>query len=107
MATLGDPDRWALTVFADAELTAESAAFAYPAGPADPVEMGKLVAWRDRLREARYNGVRSVRDSSGETVIYDSPESLDRALADLNRMIARLARGHRRNPQYMNLSKGV
>lgn len=69
--------------------------------------MEQLIAWRSRLLEARYNGVRRVNDSSGESILYDTPESMDRALANLDAMIARLARGHIRNPQYLILSKGA
>ena len=70
-------------------------------------DLGQLLAWRSRLLDARYNGVRRVNDSSGESILYDTPESMDRALANIDSMIRRLSRGPAANPQYITCMKGA
>ncbi|TIS46185.1 hypothetical protein [Mesorhizobium sp.] len=46
-----------------------------------------LVAMRERLVEAVYSGLRTVRDSNGEEVTYRSQGELKAALVSLNREI--------------------
>ena len=70
-------------------------------------ELFQLLTWRSKLQEARFNGVRRVVDSSGESILYQSAEDLDAAIRNIDSMIRRSARGHIRNPQYLNLSKGA
>lgn len=50
--------------------------------------LAQLGAWRDRLKEARYSGVRSVTDSNGERIEYRSDNEMKAALAALEKEIA-------------------
>ena len=50
--------------------------------------LAQMQGWRDRMQDARFSGVRSVRDSSGEMVEYKSDSELARALAALESEIA-------------------
>ena len=43
--------------------------------------LSQLQAFRDQLQDARYSGVRTVRDSNGEEVTYKNDSELARALA--------------------------
>jgi hypothetical protein len=45
--------------------------------------LSQMIAFRDSLQDARFSGVRSVRDSSGEEVTYRSDQELSAALAAL------------------------
>lgn len=68
--------------------------------------LGQLIEWRDRLRDARYSGVRRVRDQSGEEVEYRSDSELARAIAAVESEIAGASRP-RQSILYPNISKGV
>ena len=50
--------------------------------------LSELQAWRDRLRDARYSGVRAVQDSNGERIEYRSDLELSRAIAAVDAEIA-------------------
>lgn len=52
----------------------------------------QLMAWRDSLLEARFSGIRSVRDQNGETIEYRSDAELARALAAAEAAIAAAGR---------------
>jgi len=54
-----------------------------------------LKARRDALLAARYSGTRSV-SYDGKTVTYGTDAEMAAAIADIERRIARLDRGHRR-----------
>lgn len=47
----------------------------------------QLQEWRDRLLDARYDGIRRVRDSDGSEIEYRSDGELARAIADVERRI--------------------
>lgn len=47
----------------------------------------ELVAFRERLIEATYSGVRSVQDATGERIEYRSQRELMAALQSINRAI--------------------
>jgi hypothetical protein len=68
--------------------------------------LAQLQDWRDRLKDARYSGVRSVRDSNGEEVQYRSDSELARALAAVEAEIAGASRP-RQSIIYPLTSKGV
>jgi len=68
--------------------------------------LAQLIEWRDRLKEARYNGLRSVTDSNGERVEYKSDSEMARAVAALDSDIAG-ASAPRRSIIYPLTSKGV
>jgi len=68
--------------------------------------LAQLQDWRDRLKDARYSGVRRVRDSSGEEVEYRSDSELARALAAVESEIAGAARA-RQSIIYPQTSKGI
>jgi hypothetical protein len=68
--------------------------------------LAQLQDWRDRLKDARYSGVRSVRDSNGEEVQYRSDTELARALAAVESEIAGASRP-RQAIIYPLTSKGV
>ena len=65
-----------------------------------------LVAMREKLLEARYSGLRSVRDSNGEEITYRSNAELAAALASINNEIAAAERRLTRTI-YPETSKGI
>lgn len=68
--------------------------------------LAELQAWRTRLQDARYSGVRRVRDSSGEEVEYRSDSELARALAALDSEIS-AAQSRRPSTILFKTSKGL
>ncbi|MER8502366.1 MULTISPECIES: hypothetical protein [unclassified Mesorhizobium] len=69
--------------------------------------LANLGEWRDRLKEARYSGIRSVRDSNGEEITYRSDGEMKAALAALERE-CELASGKRpASIVYPTMSKGI
>ncbi len=56
------------------------------------VALPDLIAWRDRLFEARLSGVREVEDSDGSRVGYRTDSEIAAALAAVNRAIADASR---------------
>ncbi len=67
----------------------------------------QLAAWRDRLQEARFQGVRSVRDADGSEVSYRSDAELRNALAAVDRELARLENAAHPRVTQLQLSKGL
>lgn len=68
--------------------------------------LADLIALRDRLKGARYAGVREVRDSNGESISYKSDGEMAKALAALDADIA----AHQSHPRYITYpltSKGI
>ena len=47
----------------------------------------ELISFRERLIDARYSGIRSVRDGNGDEVTYRSDAELSAALISINREI--------------------
>ncbi|WP_434620322.1 phage head-tail joining protein [Tabrizicola sp. M-4] len=68
--------------------------------------LAQLQEWRDRLKDARFNGLRSVQDSNGERVEYKSDSELARAIAAVESEIAGASRP-RQSILYPLTSKGV
>ncbi|MFD1703358.1 phage head-tail joining protein [Methylopila henanensis] len=66
----------------------------------------RLRCARVELEEARYNGVRRVRDANGEEVEYRSDAELARAMVALDQEIATMA-GRTRNAFTFRTSKGL
>ncbi|PYF11018.1 hypothetical protein C8J30_103113 [Rhodobacter viridis] len=52
-----------------------------------------LREYRDKLQEARFSGLRTLRDQNGEEITYRSQGEIERAIAALDSEIARLQRG--------------
>lgn len=52
-----------------------------------------LLAYRRALQDARFSGIRTVRDQNGEEVTYRSQSEIERAIAALDSEIATLQRG--------------
>ena len=50
-------------------------------------DLAQLIAWRDALMAARYQGIRTV-EYDGKRVTYASDGEMAAALADLSRQIA-------------------
>lgn len=48
----------------------------------------ELQAWREKLMDARYSGVRAVQDSNGERIEFRSESELARAIAAVDAEIA-------------------
>ncbi len=71
------------------------------------LSLAQLSEWRDRLAEAKWNGIRTVRDSSGEEITYRSHSELAAALASLDAEIRTLTGGHRPSTIHFATSKGV
>lgn len=69
--------------------------------------VAELQAFRARLQEARFSGVREVRDASGEAVAYKSDGEMARALAAIDSEIARAAGTKSGGLAYPQTSKGL
>ncbi|WP_288959538.1 hypothetical protein [uncultured Sulfitobacter sp.] len=54
--------------------------------------LSQLQKWRDDLQDARFSGVRTVRDSNGEEVTYKSDSEMRAALASIDNEITALSR---------------
>ena len=69
-------------------------------------DLAKLQQYRDKLQDARFSGVRTVRDANGEEVTYRSQGEMERAIAALDAEIATL---QQRRPQQVRFqtSKGI
>ena len=52
-----------------------------------------LREYRDKLQEARFSGLRTLRDGNGEEITYRSQGEIERAIVALDSEIARLQRG--------------
>lgn len=68
--------------------------------------LAQLLKFRDDLKEARYNGLRSVQDSNGERLEFKSDTELARALAAVESEISGASRA-RQSIIYPQTSKGV
>lgn len=66
----------------------------------------ELSTWRDRLQDARFSGVREVRDSNGETLTYKSDKEMSSALAALDSEISAASNCPANTIQFKT-SKGV
>lgn len=69
-------------------------------------DLTQLRRYRDDLQDARFSGVRTLRDSNGEEVTYRSQGEIERAIAALDSEIAALTR-RRSSLIYLQTSKGV
>jgi hypothetical protein len=69
--------------------------------------LAELQAYRAALEAARYNGVREVRDSNGEAVVYRSDAEMARALAFLDSEIHAATTGTRPAVVRFTTSKGL
>lgn len=54
-------------------------------------DLTKLRQHREALQDARFSGVRSVRDSNGEEITYRSQGEIERAIAAIDSEIAALS----------------
>lgn len=68
--------------------------------------VAELQAYRTRLQDARYSGIREVRDANGEAVSYKSDSEMARALAAIDAEISGLQRTVARL-SYPQTSKGL
>ncbi|WP_108259134.1 phage head-tail joining protein [Mangrovicoccus ximenensis] len=68
--------------------------------------LAELLAARETLAAARYDGVRRVRDQNGEEVEYRSDSELRRAIAAIDREIAAAQRAPRSAFRF-STSKGL
>ena len=66
----------------------------------------ELIARRDRLRRARFNGVATVK-IDGEEVTYKTDAQIAAALTALETEIAKLMRGTRSRTTYPQTTKGL
>lgn len=69
-------------------------------------DLSKLQDYREKLQDARFSGIRTVRDANGEEVTYRSQGEMERAVAALDVEIANL---QQRRPQQVRFqtSKGI
>lgn len=65
----------------------------------------QLLAFRDRLHGARFNGTRAVQDSDGSRIEYRSDSEMAAALAALDREIASV-NGRPKSTIHFSTSKG-
>lgn len=56
----------------------------------DQVRVARLLQFREALQDARFSGVRTVRDSNGEEVTYRSQAEIEQAIVALDREMAAL-----------------
>lgn len=68
--------------------------------------LDELIARRDRLRRARFNGVATVK-IDGEEVTYKTDAQIAAALTALETEIAKLTRGTRSRTTYPQTTKGL
>ena len=54
-------------------------------------DLTKLRQHREALQDARFSGVRSVRDANGEEITYRSQGEIERAIAAIDSEIAALS----------------
>ncbi|WP_333683077.1 phage head-tail joining protein [Pontibaca methylaminivorans] len=66
----------------------------------------RLREFREQLQDARFSGVRTIRDQNGEEVTYRSQSEIERAIAAIDSEIATLQRG-RSALIRMQTSKGI
>ncbi|AMY70912.1 phage head-tail joining protein [Frigidibacter mobilis] len=66
-----------------------------------------LQAFRERLLDARFQGIQSVTDQNGERIVYRSDAELSGAITALDREIAALQAGRKSAIVYINAHKGV
>ena len=71
------------------------------------VSTGDLQTLRDNLVRSRSAGLREVRDSTGETVIYKSDAEMAAAIASLNAQIAAAGQPQPVNTIQFRTSKGL
>ena len=71
------------------------------------VTLAQLEAYRERLLDAKFSGVRQVRDSNGDEVTYRSQTELDAAINSLDAEIRNLTGGHRPSTVKFQTSKGL
>ena len=69
--------------------------------------LAELQAFRAALVAARSNGIRSVRDSSGETIEYKSDGEMKSAIAFIDSEIAAATGGPRASTIRFATSKGL
>lgn len=69
-------------------------------------DLTALRRYRDDLQDARFSGVRTVRDSNGEEITYRSQSEIERAIAAIDSEIASLSR-RRSSLIYLQTSKGA
>lgn len=68
--------------------------------------LAELIARRDRLRRARFNGAATVR-IDGEEVTYKTDAQIAAAMAALETEIAKMTRGQRSRTTYPQTTKGL
>lgn len=69
-------------------------------------DLTKLRDYREKLQDARFSGVRTVRDSNGEEITYRSQGEIERAIAALDSEIAALT-SRRASLIRLQTSKGL
>ncbi|WP_333830402.1 phage head-tail joining protein [Pararhodobacter sp.] len=69
-------------------------------------DLTKLRDYREKLQEARFSGIRTIRDSNGEEVTYRSQAEMERAIAAIDAEISQLQR-KRLSIVRFQTSKGV
>ena len=69
--------------------------------------LADLLAYRDRLRDARYSGARRLRDANGEEIEYRSDRELAAAMAALEAEIKGFSNRRPNNIIYPITSKGL
>jgi hypothetical protein len=67
----------------------------------------QLREWRDRLIQARMNGIREVQDSNNERIAYRSDSELAAAIASADALITALEDGPRAKTILFRTSKGL
>jgi len=69
-------------------------------------DLTKLQAYRETLQDARFSGIRTVRDATGEEVTYRSQGEMERAIAALDAEIATLQQQRPKQVRFQT-SKGI
>lgn len=72
----------------------------------DQIRIARLHQFREKLQDARFSGVRTVRDSNGEEVTYRSQAEIEQAIVALDREMAAL-RGRTPGRIRISTSKGL
>lgn len=67
----------------------------------------RLYEYRSALQDARFSGVRTVRDANGEEITYRSQSEIEQAIRALDSEIRQLEQPRRHNTIRFQTSKGL
>lgn len=67
----------------------------------------RLLRFREDLQDARFSGIQSFTDQTGERVVYRTQNEIERAIAALDVELAALQNARKPSILYLSTSKGI